>query len=194
MKQQQHPSVDAEIKAHCQRGELDEAAHKAIRHYGPGVLGWLLGICPSGAIAEDIFQNFCFDLWSGLLSFRWESSLYTWSYRVAWNSFYRFQQGERRHQHGRLSDICSQWAVEASSIHSKLQRQQTQTRLVELRQQLPEDLQSVLILRLDREFSFAEIAHVLDLSEDNARQKFQRAKNKLKDMAQREGLLSGGNA
>lgn len=183
--------AEHEINLLCQRGEINQAAHLAIRQYGPGVLGWLFSIAANQAIAEDVFQVFCFDLWKGLSEFRWQSSLYTWIYRVAWNSFYRFQQGERRFQHVPLSDICSQWAVEASSLHSKMQRQQLQDRLVALRQQLPEDLQSVLILRLDRDFSFLEVAEVLCLTEENARQKFHRAKTKLKELARKEGLLPG---
>lgn len=182
------------IRERCARGEIDEAAQLAIRHYGPGVLGWLEGIARHQATAEDVFQVFCFDLWNGLPHFRWESALSTWLYRVAWNAFYRHQQGERRFQHVPLSDICSQWAVEASSIHSRMQRQRVHDRLVVLRQQLPEEAQTVLILRLDRDFSFAAIAEVLSVSEDSARQKFQRAKTKLKELLQREGIVPGGEA
>jgi RNA polymerase sigma-70 factor, ECF subfamily len=182
------------IQLLCQQDAINDAAHTAIQRYGPGILGWLIGIAPSRAIAEDVFQLFCFDLWKGLASFRWESALSTWCYRVAWNAFYRFQKGERRFDHVPLSDICSQWAVEASSIHSRLQRQQIQERLVTLRQQLSEELQSILILRLDRDFSFTEISEVLSLTEENARQKFQRAKTKLKELAQQEGLIPGGES
>jgi RNA polymerase sigma-70 factor (ECF subfamily) len=185
---------EKDIQLLCQQGNIDAAAHLAIQRYGPGVLGWLVSINANRAVAEDIFQMFCLDLWRGLPAFRWESTLFTWSYRVAWSTFYRFQQGERRHEHVPLSDICSQWAVEASSIHSRMQRQQTQERLITLRQQLPEDLQSVLILRLDRDFSFSEISEVLEISEESARQKFHRAKTRLKDLAQKEGLIPGGQA
>ena len=189
MKRTTPSHAEQDIQRLCQQSAIDQAAQLAIQTYGPGVLGWLVGITPNRAIAEDVFQIFCFDLWKGLANFRWQSALSTWSYRVAWNAFYRFQQGERRFEHVPLSDICSQWAVEASSIHSRMQRQQTQERLIALRQQLPEDLQSVLILRLDRDFSFSELSEVLSITEESARQKFHRAKTKLKALAQQEGLI-----
>jgi DNA-directed RNA polymerase specialized sigma24 family protein len=61
--------------------------------------------------------------------------------------------------------------------------------LVALRQELPEEMQTLLILRVDRELSFAEIGQVLEMEEEAARQKFKRAKDKLKEMAKKAGLL-----
>lgn len=175
----------------CQEARVDEATRVALEYYGPEILGWLIGVVKDETAAEDICQHFSIALWKGLPSFRWESSLRVWAYKIAWHELIRFQKAKekRKEQQFNTSEI-SGLAQAVTSLHMVLRKKQEASRLVELRQELPEEMQTLIILRIDREMSFGEIAQVLEIEEDTARQKFKRAKDKLKELAKKEGLLS----
>jgi RNA polymerase sigma-70 factor (ECF subfamily) len=181
---------EEQLQLLCEQGDFEEATKQAIRTFGPEIFGWLCSITKQRSISEDVCQQFCIELWRGLPSFRWEGSLRVWSYRVAWRELIRAQQSQKRRKEEHLP--TSQFLLlkqEVSSIHENINAKQVKSRLVELRQELPEELQSLLVLRIEREISFAEIAGILEMTEESARQKFKRAKDKLKEMAQKEGLI-----
>jgi RNA polymerase sigma-70 factor (ECF subfamily) len=84
-------------------------------------------------------------------------------------------------------------------------RTQTKKRIAELRDELPEDDRVLLILRVDRGLAWVELARVLlgeriDGGHDDAtvkreavrlRKRFQLVKERLTQLAEKEGLLGG---
>ena len=93
--------------------------------------------------------------------------------------------------------MTSEWSAIAQEVRSSTatQRQfEIQGRLAKLRTALHPDEQSLLILRVDRELSWKEVAQVMSESEtplDEAalRKRFERLKARLHKMAKKEGLL-----
>lgn len=182
--------IDREIRALCEAGNYEEATRCILKEYGPELMGWVLSVVKEEASAEDIGQLFSVALWRGLSGFRWEGSLRTWAYRIARRELIRFQQAKaRRDEPLAPSSELRQLVQEITSIHSALHRKQVADRLIALRRLLPEEAQTLLILRVDRQMPFSDIAQVLEIEAENARQKFKRAKDKLKEMAQAEGLI-----
>ena len=70
-----------------------------------------------------------------------------------------------------------------------------------LREQLDDDEQQLLMLRIDRDLSWNEIAEILDDDDDpqavartaaRLRQQFQKLKTRLRELAIAEGLIEAG--
>ena len=135
-----------------------------MRGYGPEVLGFLVGSANSDQRGREIFSIFCEDLWCGLKGFSWDCSLRTWLYVVARHACFREQRAERRRpraialsQAPALAELA--WQVR-SGTHT-YQRTEAKERVLRLREALPELDRMLLILRVDRELSWRDLARVV---------------------------------
>jgi RNA polymerase sigma-70 factor (ECF subfamily) len=188
------PDVEHSIAESLGRGAHDEAAERAIRGYGPEILGYLNRILGSRGDAADAFSLFAEQLWKGLPGFAARSSLRVWAYQIAWRAALRVRSeawGKRRERFptsmaSRIAgDVLSRTpaAVEAESAQ-----------LAKLRAALDAEEQSLLVLRLDRNLSWREVAEVmaaegLAVDEVALRKRFERIKAKLADLARADGLV-----
>ena len=195
--------AEAAIRGQCEAGRWQDAATLWIGRYGPEILTFLVAIGGSRHDPDELFSQFCEDVWRGLPGFRWECTARTWSYRLARNAWVRAVKKSARR--GRPIPLS-----EASELARAAERVRTSTALhlrtdvkdefAALRDELPVDDQMLLVLRVDRGLSWADAARVLaesgDLSLDEAsaaiarlRKRFQRIKDRLRKLAAERGLL-----
>jgi RNA polymerase sigma-70 factor (ECF subfamily) len=194
---------DDAVAGLCARGEIDAATEAALRAYGAEVYGYLIALHAAEADAEDAFALFAEDVWRGLAGFRWGCSLRTWLYSLARHAAARRARAVERHVAGRaavgVTTLASKIAAEQRSAGSVL-RSERRSRIAELRATLPEEDQTLIILRVDRGLSFSELARVMsegneldeaELEREAARlrKRFQLAKERLLGLARAEGLL-----
>lgn len=189
------------IKAAWDRGDFDAAISIALDKYGDELFGFLMGLARHQAQAEDAFSAACERMWRGLPSFRWESTLRVWAYRISRNEFLRTTRDVARARKGvPISQVASiQKAMDrARSTTPPEHRTEVKDRFAELRAELdPEDLM-LLGLRIERKMAWADIANVLAhaQSEDEPpatppdartiatlRKRFARLKDKLRERA-----------
>ncbi len=180
------------IRRHLERGELREAATEGIQGYGPEILGYLAGVLRNEDRAYEVFAQFSEDLWASLSAFRRECSFRTWAYTLAWNAAQRhaneaYRRRVRRLETSEISRIAEQVR---SSTMPRLRNQAAQ-----LRRGLDPAEQTLLILRVDRGLSWKEVAHVLSgpddpIDESSLRKRFERVKEKLRRLAEQQGLRS----
>jgi len=197
-------SIEVSIRALCEGGDSGGATTLAVRHYGPELFGFLLALHARRDDASDCFSELCEVLWRKLPAFTWEHTLRTWTYAIARNvsRTHKRNAGRRRHREA---------PAEASRIEAVAQAVRTETlsflqtdkrdKLLALRDELPEEDRILLILRVDRRLEWTEIARVLagdDEAPDDAalkreaarlRKRFQIVKDRLRDLARREGLV-----
>lgn len=175
--------------------DLDRAATLTIEAYGPQILGYLTALVGDHDDAADVFSSFSEDLWKGLPGFRRECSLKTWSYKLAWHAMQRFRRELHRVRGQRLrTSAAAQLADRIRTTTAIHLQTAVKDRVAALRSQLEPDDQSILILRIDRQLSWREVAHVLSTAEhpvdDKAlRKRFERLKSRLRELARKEGLL-----
>lgn len=187
------PSVDGKIQELLSCGEVKEAATLALRTYGPEVLGYLENVLGDPDDARDVFQRFAEDLWKWLPSYR-GGSLRAACYRIAWHAAARFRrEAWRRHKERMRTTMASRIAASIASPESRL-ASTARDRISRLRASLEPEERSLLILRLDRELSWKEVAEVLTSEGDPVdsaavRKRFERVKDKLAKLARDEGLL-----
>lgn len=185
---------EGQIRAALADGDARAAATLVIRAYGPAVLRYLRSLLRSEADAADAFSEWAETLWKSLPGFRGEASVRTWSYRVAWTCA-RNVRDEAWKKRGRplATGEASQLAAEVRT-NSKVADEQKRQALDELREALDQEDQSLLVLRIDQQLAWNEIAHVMAEHGDEVEaaalmKRFERLKVKLAKMAKERGLL-----
>lgn len=188
--------VEERIRALWERGELAAAATVAIESFGPEVLGWLVVTTNDAQAAEEAFAAASEDLWGSFAEFRWECALRTWFYTLAKRALIRHrkraaEQPKRRHELGSYDAV-----QRARTATAPWLRTDVKDVFARLRAALREDERELLVLRVDRDMSWDEIALVLDQSADRTRatarlrKRYQAIKDKLRELARAEGLLA----
>jgi RNA polymerase sigma-70 factor (ECF subfamily) len=184
--------VESRARELLSRGAVDEAATVAIEGYGPSIFGYLCSILEEDD-ARDAFSMFAEDLWRGLSGFRGECSLRAWAFRLAWHAAARFLRDGYRNRRQRLpSSAASRLAV--SVARSSMMPGGRRDRLRRLRDRLDPEDRTLLVLRIDKEMSWDDIAAVLSgegapVTSVAVRKRFERLKSRLARMARDEGLI-----
>jgi RNA polymerase sigma-70 factor (ECF subfamily) len=205
MEAHERDALEQAIRSRCDQGDLAGAATVAIRGYGDELFGFIAALHRSEDDASEVFARVAERLWSGLGGFGWQSSFRTWAYAVARNEsrYYRRGEGLRARRNAPLPDgsDLSEVVAEVRSRTITFLRTEQRTRLAELRDSLPPDDRALLVLRIDRELSWIDLARVLHGDEEplgeealkresaRLRKRFQLVKDRLREMARREGLL-----
>ncbi len=172
----------------------DGAATALIEALGPAILRYLRSMLRVEEDAADAFSQWSENVWTGLPSFRGESSLKTWGYRLAWNAAQNLRNEAWRKRGQRLA--TGQASALAMSIQTKsvvvVERQRQA--LEELRAALSDEDRSLLVLRLDQQLSWNEVAEVLAaegkrIEPATLMKRFERVKARLGELARERGLL-----
>jgi RNA polymerase sigma-70 factor (ECF subfamily) len=188
------PDLEKSIADALAQGTPDEAAARAIRGYGPEILGYLTRVLGSRAEAGDAFSLFAEQLWKGLAGFEGRSSVRVWAYQIAWNAALRVRSEAWGRRRQRLqTSMASRVAGEVLS-RTAVERERESAELTRLRAALDPEEQTLLILRLDRNLTWREVAEVMandgrPADEPALRKRFERLKAKLAKLAQERGLL-----
>ncbi len=203
MDESSQKKIEEDVRAACERADLDVAATLAIKGYGPEILGFLTALHRSEADASDVFSLFCEKLWKGLGAFSWQSSLRTWAYTIARNTSHRFRTQGKRHAGAALDSSAVEKVVqEVRTATLTFLKTEQKDRFAALRESLDDEEKTLLILRLDRGLSWEDLARVMleestaepsrdDLKRESARlrKRFQLVKEKLLEMGKRAGLV-----
>lgn len=187
--------VEVEVGESLDRHDLDGAMTALLRGYGRELLGYLAAVLRDPDLADDAFAQLSEDLWSGIAAFRRESTARTWAYRIAWHVALRVLEDPFRRRGERLE--TSRWSELVDEVRASTAahlRTENKDRIARLRESLKSDEQTLLVLRLDRDLSWREIAIVMAedgvaASEASLRKRFERIKERLRELATAEGLL-----
>jgi len=184
-----NPSVEASVVAHLERGDTNAAATSAIRGYGPEILGYMTAVLRSEELAGDAFAVFSERLWKGLAAFRRESSVRTWAYRLAFHAAVDCTRDAKRHRAEALgSTFASNLAAEVRTQTAAHLRTETKTAVQKLREELSFDEQTLLILKIDRQLEWNDVAEAMGVESATLRKRFERVKEKLRALAKERGV------
>jgi len=152
------PVDETAIRACAASGDFDGATTRAIRGYGAEIYGFLVSLARDEARASDAFSFFAENLWRSLRTFEWKCSLRAWCYRLARNAL----SDVRRRARG--DDVAltavSEIAEAVRSETAAYLKTDAKTELQRLRATLPPDDEQLLVLRVDRDMSFEDLARV----------------------------------
>lgn len=195
--------LEATIRRACREGDLERAATLTVEAYGGEILAFLIARLRDRSRGEEVFSIFAEKLWVGLPGYEGRCSMRAWAYRIARNAAndYATALPNRAGRHVTLSrhPSLSQLVERVRSATAMHQRTETKDRVRQLRESLAPDDQLLLILRVDRGMAWRELAAALSdgrlegaaLEREAARvrKRFERVKDQLRALAEREGLI-----
>lgn len=155
-------ALEAAVKTDLAAGDVDAAVTRILRGLGPEVLGFMVALTRDPGTAGDAFSELSVDVWRGLPRFEWRSSLRTWIYVLARRAVARTRRGGPRAPHIPLSQasVVSKVAIEVRDA-SLARVEQMHDAFADVRAQLDDDDQVILVLRVDRDMGWRDIARVL---------------------------------
>jgi RNA polymerase sigma-70 factor (ECF subfamily) len=181
---------------------LDGAATRAIEGYGPEIYGFLVTRHAGEDEAADVFSAVTESLWRALPKFAWESSLRTWAYTIARHASVRARTNEQRRARGAvpIDEQASRLAMEVRTRTQTFLRTERRSAIAQLRDELPTEDRTLLVLRVDRELAWNELARIMLDAPDpdevtvkreaaRLRKRFQLVKERLVAMGRERGLL-----
>jgi RNA polymerase sigma-70 factor, ECF subfamily len=201
--------LESRVVALLQRDDATAAASAAIEGFGPSVYGYLCALLEEDD-ARDVFSQWAEDLWRGLAGFRRECTLRAWAYKLAWHAAARHRRDPYRARRERLPTGAAS-RLAASTVASSALHGGRRALLRRLRASLGPEDETLLVLRIDKELEWEEIAAVLSTGAATAdggpaapgpgeappapvspaalRKRFERLKDRLAERAREEGLL-----
>lgn len=195
--------VEDEIRRLCAARDYSKATTLIVQEYGSEVVSLLGSRLRSRANGREVFAMFCEDLWRGLPSFEFRCSARTWVYVLARHAELRFrsQPHQRPQRNLPFSEELYPLAARPRTTTVPYRQTRFRERMRALRQRLSEQDELLLLLRVDRKLSWGEIACVFlpggavtderELKREAAllRQRFQSVKQRLRRLAEADGLL-----
>jgi RNA polymerase sigma-70 factor, ECF subfamily len=175
--------LEVAIRTRFDAGDLRTAAQLAIEGYGGEVRGYLANVLADEEQARDVFAETAAELWRDLARFRWEASLRTWIYTLARHRLAAHLDRKGRQRAVPLSEAAAVVAQPRTPTPA-WKRTAVKDAVSRLRSSLSADDQTLLILRIDRDMSWREIACVLGEAHEPAlRKRFERIKKRLRELA-----------
>lgn len=192
--------IEAMMRGWLQDEQYEQLAAAALDAYGDELYGYLVSRLKAAADADEVFSQAIEDFWRGLPQFQGRASIKTWLYKLAHNAACRFQRcAWNRHVRATESEL-SELIEKARSGTAPWRRTAVKDKLRELRDALEPDDRSLLILRIDRNLDWKEIALIMledegpsaeALAREAARlrKRFQQVKDDLRTRAIAAGIL-----
>jgi len=113
--------------------------------------------------ADDVLQNTFIKIWRGISSFRSDSGLYTWLYRIATNEALSFLK-QRKNKQALHIDDPEQLAMSRISSDPYFDGNMVQKKLFAVIDSLPEKQKLVFQLKYFEEMKYDQISEVLGTS------------------------------
>jgi len=201
MEREDREALEAALQAAFVRGELRAVATRILEAYGPEIVGFLVAVLRDHDDAADAFAQASLDLWRGLPGYRAQASFRTWAYTIARNAAHRHRRDPLRRRGVALTDCPEVDAIEQRVRTTTLTylRSEVRDRVSMLRDALDEEERMLLILRIDRDMAWSDIADVMLAPKDDAerarasaslRKRFERVKDRLRALAKDAPLVA----
>jgi RNA polymerase sigma-70 factor, ECF subfamily len=174
-------------------GDVRQAATEVIRTHGPVILRYLRALLRDEGAADDAFSLFAEWVWEAIGRFRGDSSLRTWAFGIAWNSARRIRDEAWQKRRERLNTSDASRLAQEIRSSSVLDLERRSDRLENLRRELSPEEQNLLVLRIDQQLSWEEIAAIASdggepVAATALRKRFERLKERIARLARKRGL------
>lgn len=168
------PGDEADLIRTAQEG--DRAAFATlIDRYWDRLYRWLCRLTRDGSLAEDLTQETFLKAFAALGRFQIGSNFRAWVFRIAHNNFINQRRSVKNNRQPLQVDIAEN---PYGPVGEVLSREAIQL-IAEAIAKLPSDFRSALLLRIEEDLSFRDIAEVLEITEETARWRVFKARQKL---------------
>ena len=168
---------EAQLVTQAQSGDRN-AFSELVRLHAQGVLNVIYRMCGDVQLAEDAAQETFIRAWQNLSSYRPQTSLRNWLYRIAVNVGTDMLRKEKRIFPNAIEDLH---LTDSGPGLESLVSQQERTALVQKAiLSLPDASRAVLVLREYEGLSYQEISSTLDIPVGTVMSRLSYARNLLK--------------
>jgi RNA polymerase sigma-70 factor (ECF subfamily) len=169
---------EAELVTQAQAGDRN-AFSELVRIHARGVFNVVYHMCGDALVAEDAAQETFIRAWQKLSSYRPQTSLRNWLYRIAFNAGMDMLRKEKRIVPNDIEDLnLRDERPDPESLASQKERTAVVQKAV---MSLPDASRAVLVLREYEGMSYHEIADALDIPLGTVMSRLNYARKLLKD-------------
>ena len=156
-----------------------ENAFKALTlRYGPKLYNQIFRIVQNDVIAKDVLQNVFIKIWKNLPSYKKESNLYTWIYRITHNEALTTLAHENRRKHLSIDSSIIQVMPGHHGLDA-FEGEQVYQFLRDAIDMLPEKQAIVFELKYFENLKYSEISKCTGTSEGALKASYHIAKEKI---------------
>ena len=184
------PSEEAEWIRAAQAGDRSAFA-RLIERYWDRLYRWLHHLTRDRHLAEDLTQETFLKALAAVKSFRPGSNFRAWVFRIGHNNFVNQKRADRRAKHQLPDDLAASDVGGAEAVTESREALEAVARAVA---ELPSDFRAALTLRVEEGLSFREVAKILNTTEETARWRVFKARQKLMKVLAPELLPPGAAA
>lgn len=135
---------------------------------------------------DDLYQEMLIQIHDSLKSFRSESKLSTWIYRVALNTALTFSRSDKKRQSETYTDKWDKIDREEESDVAAQERESRIEMLYVAINELKKEDRAIILLHLEGK-QYDEISEIMGISQSNTGVKIMRIKNRLQTILRRMG-------
>jgi len=155
--------TDKEIIELYKAGQREKAFSEIVESYSERLYWHVRRFLCSHEDTDDLLQEIFIKVWSSLSSFRGESQLYTWIYRIATNESLNFLQKQKIRAALRFEDITSKLDDKIDD-DTGVDGNEAQKALMKAVSRLPSKQKTVFIMRWFDDLSYEDISEILGTS------------------------------
>ena len=164
----------------------DETAFRAlVERYQEKIRNLIYSIFSDPELVDDLAQEVFIKAYEGLANFRFQSSLYTWLYRIAVN---RSRDEMRKRKVRKWLSLHALMESNDRELHQKMTTQPDATDAAEIvskgLQQLPEKFRIAIVLKDIEGLSYEQMAEVMQCEIGTVKSRLSRARSMLRKVFQ----------
>lgn len=164
----------------CHEGEFDTAFKQIIDTYSERLYWHVRRFVCSHEDTDDLMQDIFIKVWNSLPSFRGESQIYTWLYRIATNETLNHLRKIRR-ENAVSFDVVGEMLATRIDEDPSFNGNALQRELHKAIQRLPEKQRLVFNMRYFDELKYEDIAEITGTSVGALKASYHHAYNKIKE-------------
>jgi RNA polymerase sigma-70 factor (ECF subfamily) len=148
---------------------------RLVEAYWGRLYRWLFQLTRDRHAAEDLAQDAFLKAWANLNRFQPGSNFRAWLFRIAHNALVNTRRGPRTRRAALSEDVRGA----GPGPEDVAQGKETMERVGQAVDQLPTEWRAALLLRVEEGLSFRQIAAITDTTEETARWRVFKARQKL---------------
>lgn len=158
----------------------DEGFKLIVKRFGPLLYPQINRVVKNKELTKDCLQNVFIKVLQNISSFKGDSTLYSWMYRIAHNEALNFLAKEKVRSTIDLSDY--QFEIKAGSTDlNQIGYEKINTLLFEAIATLPEKQAEVFDLKYFQDLKYSEISELTGLSEGGLKANYHHAVKKIEE-------------
>ena len=157
---------EKQLIVRLQRKDSREAAFKELISLYKKRLYWhIRKIIISHEDTNDVLQDTFIKIYKNIASFKGNSKLYSWMYRIATNEALSFLKRNSKHQQHRLNEVANDFAINNLTSDIYFEGNDIQLKLQQAIATLPQKQRLVFNMRYFDNIKYKDISDILETSE-----------------------------